>query len=57
MMNEEDAVLQGGDPFPEEAIPLVIFNEEKKRKLNPLIILLFIFLVFELNEEGRQYLS
>lgn len=30
MIIDEDAVLQGGDPYPEEAIPLVIFNEEKK---------------------------
>ena len=32
MQNEEDQVLQGGDDFIEEAIPLVIFNEQKKGK-------------------------
>lgn len=40
-MDKDDDVLQSDqyDHFPEEAIPLVIFNEEKK--------------LFELNEEGH----
>ena len=47
------------EKFPEEAIPLVIFNEEKKRKYIYLkFCLTFILvLVFELNEEGKQYLE
>ena len=31
MIIDEDEVLRG-DPYPEEAIPLVIFNEEKRGK-------------------------
>ena len=36
-MDKDDDVLQNDDynNFPEEAIPLVIFNEEKKRKFTP----------------------
>lgn len=60
-MDNLDEVLQQEvyEKFPEEAIPLVIFNEEKKRKYIALkFYLTFILvLVFELNEEGRQYLE
>ena len=44
MIIDEDAVLQG-DPYPEEAIPLVIFNEEKRGKyIFGVLFILYFFL-------------
>ena len=57
-MEKDDEVLHG-DGEVEEAIPLVIFNEDKKSKhLNIIIIkIVIIIIVFELNEEGREFLK
>lgn len=63
--NYDDQVLMG-ENMPdlskiEEAIPLIIFNEEKRCKYSHFSAifnhLIFWFLVFEINEEGRQFLS
>ena len=42
MIIDEDEVLRG-DPYPEEAVPLVIFNEEKRGKCHIINLFILIF--------------
>ena len=47
-MDKDDDVLQSDlyENFPEEAVPLIIFNEEKKRKFKNHHLILTIYLQF-----------
>lgn len=60
MDKDDDQVLQGEAlsdrikqqmEFPEEAIPLVIFNEEKKSKLRGVVFILTLHFIFSLRAQ------